>query len=136
MKTKLARYLAKVWILHLAFWVLSVYVMASYFAISNEIDTIDYLYSLLFHGCLWSVVYLNLRLLIPFLLSKSRYLLYLVGALLTVGLGLLIHQLLFDVLGPVLIEDYFFVSFTEQSVLIRIFGIYLVLSTLLKLSGS
>ena len=133
---QLPRYLTKTWQMHLVLWVLSLYIMANYFAISNEVDTIDYLYSILFHGCLVSIVYLNLSILIPYLLQKERYLLYLIGGALTIALGLVIHSLLFDVLGPWLIDDYFFVSFTERSVLIRIFGIYLILSSLLRLSSS
>lgn len=83
------------WLQHLIFWMLSIYIIASYFAISNELELIDFIYAILFHGCLWSIVYLNLKLSIPYLWKKDRYLLYVVSLILISGIGILIHRLLF-----------------------------------------
>lgn len=47
-----------------------------------------------------------------------------------------LHELTFEVLLPLLPTEYYMVSFTDYQVLITIFLIYLVLTTLLKLSKS
>jgi len=124
------------WFQHPIFWVLSIYAIGDYFAISNFLKFVDFYYSLLFHIPLFFLVYVNLFLLIPRFLQKGKYLIY---GLLAIGLihmtyGL--HELTFEVLLPLLPLEYYMVSFTDYEVLVTIFLIYLVLTTLLKLSKS
>lgn len=124
------------WFQHSVFWMLSIYAIGSYFAIASLFKFIDFFYALLFHVPLVILVYVNLRVLIPRLLEKERYIYYLLAIpcllLLTYG----IHELTFEVLFPLMDSDYYMVSFTEWQVLISIFVIYLVLTTLIKLSKS
>lgn len=124
------------WLQHPVFWVLSIYAIGDYFAISNSLQFIDYFYALLFHISLLFLVYVNLQVLIPRLLQKGKYVFYglFVAALLATTYGL--HELTFELLLPLLPTEYYMVSFTDYKVLLTIFLIYLVLTTLLKLSKS
>ena len=124
------------WLQHPVFWVLSVYAIGNYFAISNSFKFIDFFYSLLFHIPLVFLVYLNLLMIVPRLLKKAKYLLYVPAVLLLLLATYGVHELTFELLLPALPTEYYMVSFTDWEVLITIFGIYLVLSTLLTLSKS
>ncbi|WP_296703925.1 histidine kinase [Algoriphagus sp.] len=124
------------WFQHPIFWMLSIYAIASYFSISSIFKFIDVFYALLFHVPLFFLVYVNLRFLIPKFLNHGKYLQYFVSiaALLLVSYGL--HELTFNVLFPLMDSDYYMVSFTEWQILVSIFLIYLILTTLIKLSKS
>ncbi len=124
------------WFQHPVFWVLSIYVIADYFSISNTLKSIDFYYSILFHIPLFIVVYLNLEVLIPKCLQKNRYLIYAVLAISLVNIGYGVHELVFEYLLPLLPTDYYMVSFTDWKWLVSIFSVYLGLTTLLKLSKS
>ncbi len=124
------------WIQHLFFWGASLYFIGSYFSISNAIGEIDIIYSACFHISLVTLVYINLRVLIPRLLSRKTAFLYIVFSMLTIALALLVHELTFELLIPALPWEYYMVSFTDPWVLVTIFSCYLVLSMLIKLSKS
>ncbi len=81
-------------------------------------------------------VYVNLQLLIPCLLQKRKYLLYVLGAPAIILAAYGLHELTFEIVLPVLPTEYYMVSFTDWEVLVTIFAIYFVLTTLLKLSKS
>ena len=124
------------WIQHPVFWVLSIYAIGNYFSISSIFKFIDFFYAVLFHVPLIFLVYVNLRVLIPRFLEQGKYLLYTLSipALLLTTYGL--HEFTFEVLLPILPTEFYMVSFTEWQVLLTIFMIYLVLTTLIKLSKS
>ena len=124
------------WFQHPVFWVLSLYTIGSYFSISNAVKFIDFFYAVLFHIPLLFLVYLNLVVLIPSFLQQRRYLLFalLGSAAIFAAYGL--HELTFEILLPILPTEYYMVSFTDWEVLVTIFAIYFVLTTLLKLSKS
>ena len=136
MKSTLNKIISSKWLQHSVFWVLSFYAIGDYFAISNAVQSIDFFYSGLFHVSLVFLVYVNLQWLIPSLLQKRNYLLYVLGApaLILAAYGL--HELTFEIVLPVLPTEYYMVSFTDWEVLVTIFAIYFVLTTLLKLSKS
>lgn len=124
------------WLQHPVFWVLSIYVIGNYFSISNFLKFIDFFYSFLFHIPLFFLVYVNLRVLIPKFLQKGQYILYALSTLLLIGASYLLHELTFEILLPLLPTEYYMVSFTDLEVLLTIFAIYLVSSSLIKLSKS
>lgn len=124
------------WIQHPVFWVLSVFAIGNYFSISNIFKFIDFFYSLLFHIPLLFLVYVNLRLLIPKLLEESKYLVYTLSIPVSLALAYGFHEFTFEVLLPILPTEFYMVSFTDWEVVIAIFMIYLVLTTLIKLSKS
>lgn len=124
------------WIQHLVFWVLSVYAIGSYFSISSIFKFIDFFYAALFHIPLLYLVYVNLRMLIPRFLEKGRYALYVLNLVLLFLTTYVLHEFTFEVLLPILPTEFYMVSFTEWQVLLTIFVVYLVLTTLIKLSKS
>lgn len=128
--------LNKKWIQHGAFWVLSIYAIGSYFSIASLFKFIDFFYSLLFHVPLVFLVYVNLRVLIPRFLEREKYLLYFASIPMLLLASYAVHELTFEVIFPLMDSDYYMVSFTEWQILIFIFVIYLVLTTLIKLSKS
>lgn len=124
------------WLQHPVFWMLSIYVIGEYFAISNLLKLIDFYYSFLFHIPLFFLVYVNLGILIPKFLQTGKYVSYLLFTLMLIGAGYGLHELTFEFLLPLLPTEYYMVSFTDAEVLVTIFLIYLVFTTLLKLSKS
>ncbi|MEQ8240081.1 MAG: histidine kinase [Cyclobacteriaceae bacterium] len=138
---KLSAWLRKSnWVQHLAFWVLSFYLIGSYFSISGIIKLIDFIYSGFFHIPLVLLVYLNIRYLVPRFLQQERLPSYLLLSVLNIGLAYVIHDLLFEYAIPTASSDFwgvfYMVSFTDIEVLLSIFSIYVIISTLLKLSKS
>ncbi len=123
------------WIQHLAFWVLSIYVIGSYFSISSIFKFIDIIYALVFHIPLLLLVYVNLNLLVPRFLQVRKYFLFLVLSAANLGLAYLVHELVFEIVLP-LIPSIYMVSFIDWQILVQIFVIYLTVSTLFKLSRS
>ena len=124
------------WFQHPVFWVLSIYAIGNYFSISNFLKLIDFFYALLFHIPLAFLVYTNLNFLMPRFLEKGKYITYSVLGLVLLALTYGLHELTFEFLLPLLPTEYYMVSFTDWQVLTTIFAIYLVLTSLLKLSKS
>lgn len=124
------------WFQHPVFWMLSIYTIGSYFSISNVFKFIDVFYALLFHIPLFFLVYANLRFLIPKFLDQSKYPLYFLCIPLLLLLTYVVHEITFEVVFPLMNSEFYMVSFTEWEILVTIFLIYLVLTTLIKLSKS
>lgn len=124
------------WIQHPVFWVLSVYAIGNYFSISSIFKFIDFFYALLFHIPLVFLVYVNLRVLIPKLLERGKYAIYALSIPLLLVTTFGLHEFTFEILLPILPTEFYMVSFTDPGVLFTIFTIYLVTSSLLKLSKS
>ena len=124
------------WFQHPVFWMLSIYAIGNYFSISSVFKFIDVFYALLFHVPLFFLVFFNLRVLIPRFLDQGKYLLYFLSIPLLLLATYMIHELTFEVMFPLLDSEFYMVSFTEWQVLVSIFLIYLILTTLIKLSKS
>jgi sensor histidine kinase YesM len=124
------------WIQHAAFWSLSMYFIGSYFSISNLFKFIDFVYAAFFHIPLLVIVYYNIRYLVPRFLRRENYFPYFLLSFFCIAFAYFVHGFVFDVVIPILPGEFYIVSFTDPQVLITIFVIYLVLSTLLKLSKS
>jgi sensor histidine kinase YesM len=119
---------------HLAFWVLSFYVLLRIFSTDSEIRNIDYIYDGLFHATLLPAVYLNLLVLIPRLLDKGRYLTFLVAAAISVLVFSQLNIWFFEYLVDFLLPGYYFISYYEFPDIIQFFAAYMGVGTLLKLS--
>ncbi len=121
---------------HLIFWCLSLFAIGTYFSISSTLSTIDFIYSFFFHICLLTLVYTNLHFLVPRFFEKKRFRIYGISLVALIGLSLLLHDLIFDLILPNTPIDFYIVSFTDRILLIQIFLIYLVVTTLFHLSAS
>lgn len=118
---------------HILFWCLSYYYLLHFFS-TEEIQTIDLIYTAVFHFPLLTGVYLNLYLLIPWLLKKKRYLTYAVLLAATIVLTALLNTFMFSTAIDYFFPGYFFISYYEFPDIIRFSVVYIGLTTLLTLS--
>ncbi len=130
------KWLNRTWLHHTLLWMLSFYIVGSYFSISSYLKIIDFIYSFFFHIPLLALVYLNIRWITPNYFSYQKIYLFLLLNLLNLFFTVLLHEILFEAVIPILPIEFYIVSFIDIRVLIAIFIIYLILSTLLKLSKS
>lgn len=121
---------------HLLFWACSFYTLLHYFALEDDISDIDYVYTLLFHISLVFGVYINIEILIRFLLKKEKYLLYLLTVIATWLTIAYTNQFTFNHLSDWITPDYLFISAYDIEDLLKFSFVYLTISTLLKLSKS
>lgn len=122
------------WILHLAFWILSFYILVRFFSYSDELSTVYWVYTFLFHLSIWAAVYPNLLWLIPKYLRAGRYGFY---GLLLIGLALFgvgVNYLIFNWLAQFLFPDFYFISYYTFWEILQFMVVYLAVTTLLKLS--
>jgi two-component sensor histidine kinase len=119
---------------HLAFWVLAYYILLNLFAGSDTKQTIDYIYTGIFLCTLFIPVAINLFLLIPKLLNNGRFIAYCILILSSLFVFSFFNQLLFDRLIDLLLPGYYFISYYSYGDLLKFFAVFLVITTLLKLS--
>ncbi|HLN53879.1 MAG TPA: histidine kinase [Lentimicrobium sp.] len=119
---------------HILFWAIAWYIMLRFFSNSSETGAIDYIYTTVFLITLAVAVYLNLLLLIPWLLEKRKYILYLVAVTISTGIVAWFNMFLFSDLIDYLLPGYYFISYYEYQDLIKIFFSFVILTTLLELS--
>ncbi|OQP53411.1 hypothetical protein A4H97_23465 [Niastella yeongjuensis] len=119
---------------HILFWSVSYYDLIHSFSITNNIETIDYIYTAVFHITIVLAVYVNGFVLIPRLLARNKYGLYAVCVLAllagTAQLNIFIYSHAIDFFLP----NYFFVSNFGFWQLVQFGFVYLAITTLLKLS--
>ncbi|HEY9259724.1 sensor histidine kinase [Chitinophaga sp.] len=118
---------------HALFWCLSYYYLLYYFSPDNP-QKIDLIYTSVFHLPLLAGVYINLAMLIPWLLRKKRYMAFLFSLIVLIGSMAGLNILLFNKVIDYIFPGYFFISYYGFSELVRFSFIYVGLTTLLKLS--
>lgn len=121
---------------HLAFWVLSFLVFLNLFKTGAKPEKVDYVYTLLFQSSLLPAVYLNLKLLLPKLGNRKTILFYLISLGAIILLFSWINYSFFDNWSAKVFPDYFFISYFTFKEVILFFSVYVVITTLLKLSKS
>lgn len=121
---------------HLAFWVLSFLVFLNLFKTGSKPEKIDHVYTLLFQLSLLPAVYLNLKLLLPKLGNRKMILFYLISLAAIILLFSWINYSFFDEWSAKVLPDYFFISYFTFKEVILFFCVYVVITTLLKLSKS
>ena len=121
---------------HLAFWVLSFLVFLYLFKSGAKPEKIDYVYTILFQLTLLPAVYLNIELLLPTLGNRRRILFYLFSLAVVVIFFTWINYNFFDKWSAKVFPDYFFISYFTFREILLFFSVYIIISTLLKLSKS
>jgi sensor histidine kinase YesM len=99
-------------------------------------EKVDYVYTLLFQLSLSPAVYLNLKLLLPKLGNRKRILFYIIFLAAVIILFSWINYSFFDNWSAKLLPDYFFISYFTFKEVILFFSVYIVITSLLKLSKS
>jgi Histidine kinase len=124
------------WWQHLLFWLVALLILYNIFKGSGTLNKIDVIYTLIFMAPLIVVVYLNLYMAVPRFLGTESYLFYILSFLVLLGGGALFLYFLFDRWIDILLPDFYFISYYNLPVLMLYIGIFMVLTTLLKLSRS
>ncbi|MBE0655189.1 MAG: sensor histidine kinase [Bacteroidales bacterium] len=119
---------------HSLFWLLSFKVLLELFSSSSDPAKIDFIYTAVFLCTILIPVYINLNLSIPLLLSRRRYLLFVISFFLLTILFSGFNQLTFNKLIDFILKDYYFISYYDFFDITRYFFVFLLLTTLIKLS--
>jgi two-component system LytT family sensor kinase len=121
---------------HLVFWSVSMIVLVNLFRVSADIKKIDWIYTLVFHLVIVLPVYINLFILIPHIMAKNRYGLFLLGSILNLVLGIGFYYLVFEYLVDLILPGYYFVAVYDFIQIGLILLAYLSLTFLIKLAGA
>ncbi len=124
------------WFQHVLFWVFSYIVLWTIFAHVEDFAAVDFIYTGLFHISLVTVVYINLRLLIPKYLRQRSYAIYFVLVILVVIFGVFINNITFNYLADILFPGYYFIESYGVKDLSKFVVVYIIVSSLLKFSKS
>lgn len=122
------------WVQHLSFWGFSFLVLLKYFQLSSRLEPIDYIYTCFFHVSIVTGIYINLRILIPAFLKKKRITLFTIFFLVDLFAVSQLNVFIFDFLIDKLFPGYYFISYYNFRDILLFHLIYLVLTSLLKLS--
>lgn len=122
--------------LHVLFWTLSYFVLLNVFGYESVFSKVDYLYCFLFHLFLVPAVYISIYYIFPITGKKKKWSVYLVlNGILVLVLSWL-NVSFFNNWSAVLFPGYYFISYFSLIQVALIISIYIVISTLLKLSKS
>ena len=119
---------------HSLFWGLSYFILLRLYAYQDELYASHYIFAFLFHISLVFVVYLNLRIAIPYFLEQKRYGLFFVLFILLFLLAILLNEFTFTNFSDWLFPDYYFISYYTYFEIAQFIGSYLAISILLKFS--
>jgi two-component system, LytTR family, sensor kinase len=119
---------------HLLFWLASYYYLIHSFSITRNIETIDYIYTGVFHLNIVAGVYINLYMLIPRVLGKKSYFIYIIFFTLLLAITAQLNIFIFNYAIDYFLPGYFFVSSFNFLELVQFGFVYLSITTLLKLS--
>ncbi|QTD36460.1 histidine kinase [Polaribacter batillariae] len=95
---------------------------------------IDYVYTISFFITLIIPVIINLYFLIPFFLKKEKYLIFSLLFLTNLALFTQLNIWFFNSLIEGFFSDYYFISYHSNIKIVFIFAVFLIITTLIKLS--
>lgn len=119
---------------HGVFWLFSFYVLLNIFSLSSSFQKIDFIYTAIFTASLMIPVMVNLYLLIPLLLKQGKWFFYGIAFVGALFLFSWFNQLIFNDLVDIFLPGYFFISYYSFWDVLKFFGVFLLLTTLLQLS--
>ena len=121
---------------HLAFIALSFFILLHLFKFTSPPATVDYVYAGLFLASILPVVYLHLYWLLPKLRNNISIFYYIVPLILLTALFSWMNIQLFDRWSANLFPGFYFISYYTWWEIALFFIVFLVITTLLKLSKS
>ena len=119
---------------NLGLWLFSFVVLLFIFSKGLKPIKLDYIYTLTFLLAVAIPVLINLYILVLTLLKKEKYILYILAFAVNLLVFSQLHSLLFEPFIDKLFPNYFFVSYHSETRLIIIYSIFLIGTTLIKLS--
>lgn len=121
---------------HLVFWVLSFVVFVQLFKTGVSAVKIDYLYATLFHATIIPAAYVNLGWLFPRFANYRYWWLYVPAVVGLIVLFSWLNYSFFQDWSKYVLPSYFFISYFTVWEVGLFFVVYLVVTSLLKLSKS
>jgi two-component system, LytTR family, sensor kinase len=121
---------------HLIFWVLSFFVFLYLTKTGAKAEKVDYVYTALFQASIIPAVYINLELLLVRLGKSHIRLIYILSVIALIALFAWINYSFFDQWSSKALPDYFFISYFTWWQVVLFFSVYIVITSLLKLSKS
>lgn len=119
---------------NLVLWFCAFVILLFIFSKGQKPIKIDYIYTIGFLISVAIPVLINLYIIIPRLLKKEKYLLFALAFIINLILFTQLHIWLFEPLLDNVFPNYFFMSYLSNTRHIIIFSIFLISTTLLKLS--
>ena len=116
---------------HILFWTISFYILLQYFSILQNVSRIDYIFTGLYHLSILCAVYINLYFFIPRFLNKMEFWKYVISLIVLYFLFYVIHVLIFDYVVDLFSPNYYLITVYNHKELLKIFVVYLFLTTLL-----
>jgi sensor histidine kinase YesM len=115
-------------------WLFSFAILLFIFSKGKTPIKIDYIYTFGFLISIAIPVIINLYILIPYLLKRERYLLFVIAFLINLLLFTQLNTWFFEPTLDALFPDYFFISYHSNTKIVVVFSIFLIATTLIKLS--
>jgi LytS/YehU family sensor histidine kinase len=100
----------------------------------NDVSEVDFIYTSIFIFTIAIVVYINLLILIPRFLNTKKYFTYALSFVILLVLGALFNMFLFSRFIDYILPGFYFISYYSFTDILLFFAVFLILTTLLKLS--
>lgn len=121
-------------IFNLVLWICSFALFLTVFTEDGEPHTIDLIYTGSFLSTLILPVLINYYVLIPYLLKKEKYFIYVMVFVVNIIVFTQLNIWFFDYFIDFIFTDYYFISYHSNITLLTIFSVFLIVTTLIKLS--
>ena len=121
-------------VFNLVLWTCSFVMFLFVFTENGHPKTIDYIYTGSFLSTIIVPVLINFYILIPFLLKREQYLLYILAFVLNILVFTQLNIWFFEHLIDFVFPEYYFISYHSNITLLTIFSVFLIVTTLIKLS--
>lgn len=121
---------------HLIFWVLSFFVFLHLTKTGAKVEKVDYIYTALFQLSIIPAVYINLEFLLVRLGKGQIKLVYIFSLIILITSFAWINYSFFDQWSSNVLPDYFFISYFTWWQVVLFFSVYIIITSLLKLSKS
>jgi len=119
---------------HTVFWLCAFASLLFLFSDDNNPSKIDVIYTGIFLATIMVPVLINLYVLIPLYLKKEKYALFILFFCVNIVLFTQFNTWFFSSFVDRIFSDYYFISYHSNTKLIIIFSVFLITSTLLKLT--
>jgi sensor histidine kinase YesM len=116
------------------FLVASYFILLGLFTRSTEWERIDGIYTFIFLLTILFSLIVNFGILIPFLLNKRRYSIYVLATAINLLIWTLFNLILFDKWIDYVLPGYFFISYYEFKDVFKFFLTFNIVTTLMHLS--
>lgn len=121
-------------VFNLVLWTCSFALFLSVFTENGQPHTIDFIYTASFLSTLIVPVLMNYYVFIPYLLKKEKYFIYVLVFVVNIVVFTQFNIWFFDYFIDFIFTDYFFISYHSNITLLTIFSVFLIVTTLIKLS--